>query len=105
MGLFFPTPLISSCSLVTESKRINADTPLQVLGAQGNVCKGTKVYSANGKERARPMGQLLWVFLGLLLPCSQERHGASLREGGDSSSHSSAIPGTALKLQTLVMDL
>lgn len=29
---------------------------------------------------------------------------ASLREGGDSSSHSSAIPGTALKLQTLVMD-
>lgn len=75
MGLFFPTPLISSCSLVTESKRINADTPLQVLGARvgGGVCKGIKVYSVNGKERARFMGQLLWVFLGHLLPCSQER--------------------------------
>lgn len=73
MGLFFPTPLISSCSLVTESKRINADTPLQVLGARGDVCKGIKVYSVNGKERARFMGQLLWVFLGYLLPCSQER--------------------------------
>lgn len=104
MGLFFPTPLISSCSLVPESKWINADTPLQVLGAQGNVCKGIKVYSVNGKERERPMGQLLWVFLGHLLPCSQERQGTFLREEGDSSFYSSAIPGTTLKLQTLVMD-